>query len=243
MINSLSIIFPCFNEEKRLKFTFEDINKFLKKKKIKKFEIIFVDDGSLDKTSKVIKEYISQNTKIKNNIKLISYKKNIGKGNALIKGVAKAKYDWILTADVDISVSILEINSWIKKSYLKKKNYIYFGSRNLKKSNIKFKLYRKMMGIIFINLIKLIFNIKLHDTQCGFKLYKKFIGKKLFKNLKNKDFAHDIEIVLLAKKFRNEIIELPVNWVHKKDGKISLIKDTIKMLFSLIEIRQRFNSK
>ena len=116
-------------------------------------------------------------------IKIVSYQQNKGKGYALKKGVKIARFDWILTLDADISVSITQLDNWIKHNQIKKEVSIYFGSRNLKGSNIKFKMYRKLVGLIFIKIIKIFFNIDLLDTQCGFKFYKKDIAKKLFSNL------------------------------------------------------------
>ena len=88
---------------------------------------------------------------------------------------------------------------------------------------------------------KFLLKIKLHDTQCGFKLYKKKIGKMLFKNLTEKKFEHDIEIVLLATKKKIEIIELPVEWKHKEDSKIHLIKDSLSIFWSIYKMKKKFN--
>ena len=240
MKNSISIIFPCYNEKNRLKYAFEDIKKFYKSRKFKNFEIIFVDDGSADNTLQVLRNYKKNNKFLKNKIKILSYRKNFGKGFALKTGVRKAKYNWILTLDTDISVSITQINEWIKIINLKDTKYIYFGSRNLVKSRIKFKFYRKLMGLIFIKIIKIFFNISLFDTQCGFKLYSNKIAKKIFSDLNSFGFAHDIEIVMLAKSYNFLIKELPVKWIHKSGSKISLIKDSLHMLIALVEIKTRF---
>tara|TARA_B100000287_G_scaffold425463_1_gene471812 strand:- start:2896 stop:3627 length:732 start_codon:yes stop_codon:yes gene_type:complete len=240
MINSLSIIFPCYNEEYRLKDTIKDLEKFCKKKKFKKVEIIFVDDGSTDSTYKILKNIKKQNILLKSKIKVLSYVQNRGKGYALKYGVKFAKYDWILTIDTDISVSTLQIFDWIKKYKISKNYKIYFGSRNIIGSNIKYQLHRKLIGLIFIGIIKILFNINLFDTQCGFKLYNKTVAKKIFSNLQCMGFSHDIEIVLLAKKFNFKIKELPVKWIHKKGSKVFLIKDSINMLISIIEIKLRF---
>ena len=237
MIRSISIVFPCYNEANRLKYTFKDIEKFQKKKIINNFEIIFVNDGSSDDTFEILKNYKNRNTKLHKKIKIISYQDNKGKGYALKEGVKIAKLDWILTIDTDISVSINQLNNWLKHKKIKKKESIYFGSRNLSNSNIKFKIYRKLVGIIFIKIIKIFFDINLLDTQCGFKLYKKNIAKKLFTNLKILDFTHDIEIVLSSKKKGYKIIELPVNWIHKKGSKISIFRDSLKMFISLLKIK------
>ena len=85
MIKSLSIVFPVFNEEKRLNSSFSHILNFIKKKNIK-IEIIFVDDGSSDNSYKKIYKFSKE---IKNiaKLKIIKSKKNLGKGSALKAGV------------------------------------------------------------------------------------------------------------------------------------------------------------
>ena len=237
MIDSLSIVFPAYNENQRLKDCFEDIKKFNQLTSIKKIEYIFVDDGSTDFTSNKIRKFIKD--KDNNKYKLIRLNNNIGKGGALSKGVINTKYNWVLTLDTDISVSLLEIDKWNKNNYIKNKS-IYFGSRNLKRSKLKFKLHRKLIGFLFILICRLLFNIKIHDTQCGFKLYEKKIAKKIFYRMKEKRFAHDIEIVLLAKLYRVKIVELPVTWVHKSDSKLDLVKDSFDMFVSLLKIKKRY---
>ncbi len=237
MIRSISIVFPCYNEADRLKYTFNDIKKFQQKKIINNFEIIFVNDGSSDNTFQILKKYKNENAKLNKKIKIISYQNNKGKGYALKKGIKIARFDWILTLDADISVSTTQLSDWIKQKQINEERFIYFGSRNLMDSNIKFKMYRKLIGLIFIKIIKIFFSINLSDTQCGFKLYKRDIAKKLFSNLKMLDFTHDIEIVLMSKKKGYKIKELPVNWIHKKGSKISVFKDSLKMFISLLKMK------
>ena len=78
MIESLTIILPLYNEEKRLKESFKKISKFLANNRIKIKELIFVDDGSTDNSSEMIKKYIKRNNLRNKNLKLINYKKNKG---------------------------------------------------------------------------------------------------------------------------------------------------------------------
>ena len=243
MIKSLSIIFPLYNESKRLKYCFQNIDKFNSNSKIKNLEYIFVDDGSLDDSYDLIINFIKKRKKKRTKIKykIFKLKKNKGKGAALIKGIKNASNDWMLTIDTDISVSLLEINNWIKHKYLQINKKIYFGSRNLKNSIVKFKYHRKLIGLFFILICKFFLNIKLYDTQCGFKLYKKKIGKMIFKKLTEKKFVHDIEIVLLAEKKKIEIIELPLKWEHKNDSKIHLIKDSFNIFWSIYKMKKKFN--
>ena len=237
MIKSISIIYPVYNEETRLDRVFSDINKFdLNHKYIKK-EYIFVNDGSTDKSLSLIKKKIKKNKKIK----VISYKKNMGKGYALKQGVNKAKSNWILTSDSDCSVSNFQLISWIKKKYINRNCNIYFGSRNHYSSVVKKKVERKIIGIIFKIIIKFLFKITLSDTQCGFKLYKSKTAKKLFKGIVTNGYMHDIEICLIAKRMKLKIHDLPVNWMHRKNGKINFFKDFFLIMHNLLSIaRHRY---
>ena len=240
MIKSLSIIFPIYNEELRLNSSFKHILTFIKKKKEIKIQIIFVDDGSKDHSWELINKFIN-NLKKKNkiNIQAIKSKKNLGKGSALKLGVKKAKYDWILTTDIDMSVSLFQIINWSKKKFINKKYIVYFGSRTHEKSIVKRNFFRKILGGIMRFLISFILKIKMKDTQCGYKLYKKPIAKLIFAQLKNYGFDHDLEIVLFLKSKKIKIMELPVNWIHKNNSQLNIFWDPVKMFFGILLIRYR----
>lgn len=239
MLNSISIIFPLYNEEKRLQASLFKIDAFLNKKKFKKIEIIFVNDGSKDSTLKLLKLFIkkSKNKKI---IKTISFKKNMGKGYALMQGVKFAKNDWILTSDIDLSVKLNQLLIW-KKKFLRKNFNVYFGSRSHINSIIKKNFLRNILGIFFKLFCFLLFKINISDTQCGFKLYKKNIAKKVFSNLITNGYVHDIEIAYKCRKNNFIITELPVMWEHKSNGKINILIDPFKMLIGLINLKIQLN--
>ena len=241
MIKSLSIIFPVFNEELRLNSSFNHIKSFLKKEKKLKIEIIFVDDGSRDNSYNLIEKFI-KNLKTKNKVKLKSLKSknNLGKGAALKLGVKNAKNDWILTTDIDMSVSLFQISGWIKKKLIDKKHSVYFGTRSHKKSIVQRNFIRKILGDIGSVLISIILNINIKDTQCGYKLYKKKLAKFAFSKLKNCGWVHDIELILLLKSKKVKIKELPVRWVHKDNSKVNVLLDPIKMFIGIIVIRFRY---
>jgi len=232
MIKSISIIYPVFNEEKRLRKTFLDIMKFEQSNKFLKKEYIFVNDGSSDQTLSVLNKRFKNNKKVR----VISYDKNMGKGYALKKGVLAAKNDWVLTTDADCSVSNFQLIKWIQKKYLNHNDLIYFGSRNHRLSIVKKKKIRKIVGMVFKFSIRFFFQIKISDTQCGFKLYKLNTAKKLFGMMSVNDYMHDIEICLIAKKLDLRIRDLPVKWTHVSQSKINFIRDFFKVALSLIRI-------
>ena len=236
-IKNLSVVIPLFNEAHRTEYTFKILKDFIKKNKIN-LEIIFVDDGSGDQSAKKIKSFFLQiKNKKKIKYQLISYKKNKGKGYALIKGINQSSFKWILTCDFDMSVMPTTVLDWFKKNYIHTKNCAYLGSRNLKKSNVKVLWFRKFYGLFFKFFIDLLFSIKLNDTQCGFKLYNSIYIKKILPKLKSYRYVHDVEIINHLVKKKIEIKELPLKWTHRKGSKINLIKDPIRMIFDLIKIK------
>ena len=240
MIRSLSIIFPVFNEELRLKSSFIHIKNFIKKQKKLKIEIIFVDDGSKDNSYNLIKKFIKNfKTKKKTKFKAIKSKINLGKGAALKLGVKNAKHDWILTADIDMSVSLFQICKWIEKKLIYRKYSVYFGTRSHKNSVVKRDFFRKILGDIGSFLISIILNIKIKDTQCGYKLYRKTYAKFAFSKLKNYGWDHDIELIMHLKSKNILIKELPVTWVHKDNSKVNVFLDPIKMFIGILVIRFR----
>ena len=84
-----------------------------------------------------------------------------------------------------------------------------------------------------------VLNIKIKDTQCGYKLYKKKIAKLIFSKLKSSGFDHDLEIILFLKSKRIKIRELPVKWIHKNNSSLNIFWDPIKMLVGIFLLKFR----
>ena len=240
MIKSLSIVLPVFNEEKRLDKTFFHIEKYLKRTKIKNLEFIFVNDGSIDKSKKLLINFVKKKSKGITK-KLIDIKKNIGKGAALKAGVKEAGFQWILTSDIDFSVPLFEIERWQQKKLISDRKFVYFGSRAHQKSKVESKFYRKFIGEFLRIFISLFLGISIRDTQCGFKLYDKLTAKKIFSKLRFFGYEHDIEIVLLLKNEKIKVVELPVTWKHVSDSKVNIIVDSFKTFIKILLIKMKYN--
>ena len=227
----LSIVIPAYNEENRIGPTLKKICKYLRNnKKIKKWEILVIDDGSKDKTREIVKQFIKKEKRIKLNEK----RKNEGKGFSVREGALMSKFSNVLFTDADLSTPIEELNNFIPYS----DNYdIIIGSRSLKESNIKEHQpkYREIMGKIFNFSVRIITGLDIKDTQCGFKLFKNC--KELFLEQKIKGFSFDVELLYLAFKKKKRILELPVTWINSKKSKVNPIKDSIKMFFDILKIK------
>jgi len=238
-----SLIIPLYNEENRLDYSLNIIKRLLKKKQKIFKEIIFVDDGSDDKSKKKILQFLKI-TKKKNfftNLKLISYSKNMGKGYAIKKGILSSKSDWVVTCDLDMSVLPEQYFTWRRKKLIKDINCAYFSSRRHKKSKVRSKFIRRRLGEIFSLILFILFNIRISDTKCGFKVYHKKYVKRVFKKIKIKRYAHDVEIILILKSIGIKIKEMPVNWIHDPDSKINIITDSFIMLLDLFKLKLRIS--
>lgn len=227
----ISFVIPAYNEEKRIKNTLQTILSYLAKKKFE-WEIIVVDDGSIDETNKIVKNFTSKNK----NIKLIQHKFNYGKGFAVKDGVLNSQGDYVLVTDADLSTPITELD----KILLPINSYdVCIGSRFSKDSNILFRqpFFRELLGRLFNKFVKLVLNLNFNDTQCGFKVFKREAARKLFSKQRLSDFSFDVEILHRCKQFRLKVKEVGVIWKNSRPSKINVLKDGIKMLIDVMRIR------
>ena len=238
----LSLVIPCYNESKRAAKMLKTLKNFERKWEYD-LEVVLVDDGSKDDTVKIIENTFSDAFSSKTSFEFLQLSENQGKGGALKAGVEKAKGDFVLTLDADMATDPSELFKWLRSLPGKtfRDDQILIGSREHEKSSIKGQFLRRFAGLIFNFIIQLFTNLNIPDTQCGFKLYPASIAKRLFSILKTKGWAHDVELLYQAKFEGIEIKSMPVKWIHQEDSKISLLSDSIKMLFQTMGISLALN--
>lgn len=163
----ISIVVPLYNEEESLPFFYKELQLFLLTHR--DYEIIFVDDGSTDRSLELLKKISLKDKKVK----IYSLRKHLGKAEVLTVGFQKANGDYIVTLDADLQ----DIPSEIKK-LLDKTNEGFDVVSGWRK-NRKDKSYMIKISRIFNYLVGKLFNLKLHDYNCGLKVYKKEAAKNL----------------------------------------------------------------
>ncbi len=232
----VTIIIPLYNEEKRLpKFLpllLSDTKKYLLPKY--PYEIIFVNDGSSDKTASKISNVKHQ---IPNIIKLIGYKKNQGKGYAIKKGVEKAQGEYIFFTDIDLSVDLAHLKNALK--ILEQGADAVIASRRLPESQILIhqNKIRETLGQIYRNLTRSILSLDVTDITCGFKGFKKRVARKIFSLLVCRRWSFDAELIYLLKKFNYKLREIPVKWKNNSDTKVRLTSDIVFSFIEVLKIR------
>lgn len=163
----ISIVVPLYNEEESLPFFYKELQSFLST--YRDYEIIFVDDGSTDRSLELLKKISLKDKKVK----IYSLRKHLGKAEVLTVGFQKANGNYIVTLDADLQ----DIPSEIKK-LLDKTNEGFDVVSGWRK-NRKDKSYMIKISKIFNYLVGKLFNLKLHDYNCGLKVYKKEAAKSL----------------------------------------------------------------
>jgi dolichyl-phosphate beta-glucosyltransferase len=227
----LSVIVPAYNEQQRIKKTLEAINDYFSDKPITR-QIIVVDDGSDDNTSGVIEAL----KKEINDLSVIPYHPNLGKGHAIKKGIEESHGEYILFTDADNSTPIEEFEKFYP---LLKDNHVVIGSRYISGSNIVVKQpkYRVLIGRFGNKLIQFLLLDGVNDTQCGFKAFQHEAAQQIFSRMKVNHFGFDMEILSIARLLNFSVKEIPVSWYNSKESRIRPIKDELKTFSELIYIK------
>lgn len=230
----LSVVIPCFNEGKTIHENIRKINGYLAER-IRSFEIIAVNDGSFDNTLLEL-----QRVQKEIPIKIVNDTENSGKGKAVRDGILSTsdESEVAMFLDADLGIPIEELEKFLKE--IDKGADMAIASRFVPGLKVTQPVlwYRKIMERAFRILRMLILNNwKVSDTQCGFKVFKKEIAKKIFAMATIERFAFDSEIIFIAKKFGYKIKELPITLQNPKTSSVRILLDPINMFFALVKIR------
>lgn len=164
----ISAVIPIFNEEESLPEFYRQLSQSLIKLDIS-YEILFIDDGSTDKTLDILKKYSAKDTRIK----IFSFRKNQGKSEALTLGFQMTKGEYIVTLDADLQDSPEEIEKLLKKA---KEGYdLVCGWRKSRKDPFK----KVISSKLFNGFANFFWGLKLHDYNCGLKLYSRDAAQSL----------------------------------------------------------------
>ena len=230
---SISVIIPAYNEGKYIEKAVREISNYLWKT-FGSFEIIAVDDGSTDETLSILRNLSSKVS----GLKVLYNGKNMGKGYSAKSGVLSASGKYIMFTDTDLSVPIDEIGKFVKK--IDEGADVVIGSRAIKGANIikGQNIVRKNMGRTFNLLIRMLLFSGIRDTQCGFKVFKNSVAKRIFNISRINGFSFDAEILYIAKKLGYKVEEMPVKWVNRPDSRVSMIRSSTRMFFDIFAIRR-----
>ncbi len=229
-----SLVVPAFNERDRIGSCLRGIGDWLRTNPGGwEWEVFVVDDGSSDGTgSLAIREAAAAGVPME----LLTHAENRGKGAAIRTGVEASTGDPVLVSDTDLSTPLTE---WVKLAGRLPTHPIAIGSRGLDEKLVRRRqpFYRQFLGKTFNALVQLLAVPGIRDTQCGFKLFRGDVARELFRRARIDRFAYDVEILYLARRRGIPIAEVPVLWFNSPESKVSVVKDSLRMLRDLVRIR------
>ena len=216
----LSIVIPAYEESGKIARDIQAAADFFTAHDITG-EIIIVDDGSKDVTAETAKNVeVSPDVKLKT----IRYEHHRGKGYAVRSGIEQTSGKYVMFAD---SGCCVPYEDTLRGLELLKKDAcdIAHGSRKMRECHIEKaqSLYRRICSKIFHWFVIRDMNIppELTDTQCGFKIYRGDVARRLYSECVADGFAFDIEIIMRAQKEGYRIKEFPLDWTCDPDSRLS----------------------
>ena len=220
----ISVIIPVLNESRKITRQMQGLLSYLSSTFIDS-EIVIVDDGSCDDTVESAQSFQHACGNVE--IRIIKNPSNMGKGYALRKGITASKGEYVCFLDCGDCIENQYIS--IGLDYIIKHGAdIAHASRHLSKSKIITgqSSRRKLASSMFRRYMKKKLKLPafLTDTQCGFKIYKGDIGRKLYSQSKCDGFLIDIEIIMSALNKGYKIKEFPIKWKCDRDSRLNLFR-------------------
>lgn len=240
----LTVVIPAYNEEQRLPKMLDETLSFLEQRRKNKsqnhklysskaftYEVIIVDDGSSDHTSNCGLD--------KDNVRVITLRKNRGKGGAVREGVLAARGNYIIFADADGASKfddIVKLEDFIHANVEKTDLVLAIGSRaHMEQDSIASRsFFRTILMKGFHLLVRTCCVRTVRDTQCGFKMFSREAADLLFKSYHNESWAFDVELLYLAEQTNCTIGEIAIHWQEVEGSKIVPVFSWIRMGWDVV---------
>ncbi len=222
-----------YNESSIIKDTAQTLHEYMSSN-FEDYEIIFADDGSKDGCGKIVEEMSLPN------VRLVGYEQNMGKGYAVRTAMLAAEGDIIMFTDADLAYGT-DVIKQVYETFQKNPNAeMVIGSRNLHKDGYEgYTAIRKLASKIYIKVLSIVGGFKLTDSQCGCKAFRGEAAKKIFSRCEVNRFAFDFECILWAVKYGMKIVEMPVKIINHRESKVSVLRDSFKMVRDIIKMKKR----
>lgn len=236
MSPELTLVVPAFNEAARLQLTLPQIISYLEGLR-EPAELIVVDDGSTDETAAIAEAALAKSGSVQ--ARLLRYETNRGKGYAVRFGLLAASAEVAVFSDADLSTPVTETPKVVEPVRSGRCD-LAFGSRALDRSliGVHQPWRREQGGRLFNLLVRIATALPYWDTQCGFKAFRMSVCRPLIEAAKIDRFGFDVELIYLAHLAGLHLCEIPVHWNHDPASKISVMRDSFRMIDEVRRVRR-----
>lgn len=220
-----SLVIPAYNEESRIRPLLEGIHQF-------EGEIIVVCDGT-DRTAEIVRQAAAGRTDLL--LRCLEFDHRLGKGGGVRAGLAAARAPLVGYFDADGSTSLDEM---IRLFSALDSADGAIGSRWVPGSNLTVRQgwMRRMESRGFNIIMKILYGLPFHDTQCGAKVFRKPAVDRVLPAMVSQGFEFDVELLWRLRSAGYTIVEIPIEWQNKSDSRVKK-RDMIGMLAGLLRVR------
>lgn len=231
---SVSIVVPAYNEAARIEASVRTLAAWMRAH-LPAAELLVVDDGSRDGTPAILARLACSIRALR----VIRLPRNRGKGAAVREGLRRARGKAILFTDADLSTAPSEIPRALRQ--LAAGADVAIGSRHLAGSRLPIPqpLTRRLGGRVFNLAAKILLGLPYADTQCGFKAFSRAAARRLAAAGREDGFAFDLELLLLARRFRLAVTEFPITWSDRAFTTVSLARHAPRMFRAILTLQRR----
>lgn len=231
----VSIIIPAYNEAHRLEASITALREYLAAAPWSHEVILVIEkgtDGTLDIAHRLAADAPWLN--------VLGHDFHRGKGYAVRSGMLRARGEIAFFMDADLSTPLPETDRFIARFSAAAPVDVLVGNRQHARSEILTQQHflRRGMGQTFNAILRIIAGVRLADTQCGFKAFRRTAREAIFPLQKLAGFAFDVEVLLLAERLGFAVEDMPVQWSNAEGSKVRIIRDSWRMLCDAIRVRR-----
>ncbi len=232
----LSIVIPAFNEERRLPESLRQLAAFCNALENRSWEALIIVEKSGDRTLDLANAAARRQA----NFRVVDTGVHRGKGAAVRRGVQEARGEILFFMDADLSVPLEEVTAFLRAFREHPEADLLVGSRKHTGSQIlrRQSWLRQRMGEIFNWILRRVAGIRVRDTQCGFKAFRRPAARAIFARQQIDGFAFDVEVLLLAEQLGYVTRELPVRWINSPDSRVNIVRDSLRMFRDALRVRR-----
>jgi dolichyl-phosphate beta-glucosyltransferase len=233
-VESLSVVIPAYNEAERLPPSLEKLVAYAVRQP-RRLDVVLVDDGSDDETSRVAGQVLEGRLPLT----VLVNKPNRGKGYSVRRGLLAAQGECVLFADADFSTPIEEADRLLEA--IEGGADVAIGSRGMRQSEVQVHQpwWREGAGRLFGLVTRAIVLPGIHDSQCGFKCFRREVAQAVLPHQTLDGWAFDVELLLVARRLGYTVTEVPVHWVNDPGSKVHMLTDGPRMVLDMLRTRWR----
>jgi glycosyltransferase involved in cell wall biosynthesis len=226
----LSIVIPAYNEAAILPVALECLRAFLNDQSFAA-EVIVVDDGSIDTTSVLVSEW----QRSFECLRVLRNPVNLGKGASIRRGIIASRGEFVFVTDADLPGRPEDILRLMQA--LREGAAVAVASRRPSPMQSSPSHSRFLASIVYRALVRMILNLPLRDTQCGFKAFVREPLLPVVKELHLDGFSFDVEFLYAAWRHGVAIKEVDFEVVERRPTRYAILMQSPRMLVDLLRIR------